>query len=77
MRHVMDVDRVSLVDYLSGDDAYKRLWMRDAQPFAALEAWRRPWEGRLRLQWRALREVWQRRAATHGREAAPSERRAA
>jgi len=27
MEHAMDVDRVSEVDYLSGDDAYKRDWM--------------------------------------------------
>lgn len=27
MRHAMDVDRVAEVDYLSGDDAYKRDWM--------------------------------------------------
>ncbi|MBS0508539.1 MAG: GNAT family N-acetyltransferase [Proteobacteria bacterium] len=27
MQHVMDEDRVSEVDYLSGDDAYKRDWM--------------------------------------------------
>ena len=29
MRHVMDVDRVAEVDYLSGDDAYKRDWMAE------------------------------------------------
>jgi hypothetical protein len=27
MHHVLDVDRVQEVDYLSGDDAYKRDWM--------------------------------------------------
>lgn len=27
MRHVVDVDRASVVDYLTGDDAYKRDWM--------------------------------------------------
>jgi CelD/BcsL family acetyltransferase involved in cellulose biosynthesis len=27
MRHVMDVDRVHTVDYLTGDDGYKRDWM--------------------------------------------------
>ena len=27
MRHVIDIDRVSEVDYLTGDDAYKRDWM--------------------------------------------------
>ena len=27
MRHVIDVDKVTIVDYLSGDDNYKRDWM--------------------------------------------------
>ncbi len=27
MRHVIDVDRVQEIDYLSGDDAYKNQWM--------------------------------------------------
>jgi hypothetical protein len=27
MTHVMDVDRVEVVDYLTGDDAYKKDWM--------------------------------------------------
>ncbi len=27
MRHVIDVDKVACVDYLSGDDTYKREWM--------------------------------------------------
>ena len=27
MRHVIDIDQVSEVDYLTGDDAYKRDWM--------------------------------------------------
>ena len=27
MRHVIDVDKVTIVDYLSGDDHYKRDWM--------------------------------------------------
>ena len=29
MEHVIDVDRVSEVDYLSGDDEYKKDWMSD------------------------------------------------
>jgi hypothetical protein len=29
MRHVIDVDRVDTVDYLSGDDDYKRDWMSE------------------------------------------------
>jgi CelD/BcsL family acetyltransferase involved in cellulose biosynthesis len=27
MEHVIDIDRVNVIDYLSGDDAYKRDWM--------------------------------------------------
>ena len=27
MQHVLDVDKVDEVDYLSGDDAYKKDWM--------------------------------------------------
>ena len=27
LRHVIDIDRVGEVDYLTGDDAYKRDWM--------------------------------------------------
>jgi len=27
MRHALDVDRVKVVDYLTGDDAYKKDWM--------------------------------------------------
>jgi len=27
MQHVIDIDRVEVIDYLSGDDAYKRDWM--------------------------------------------------
>ena len=27
MEHVIEVDKVKVVDYLSGDDAYKRDWM--------------------------------------------------
>ena len=29
MEHVIDVDKVEVVDYLSGDDAYKKDWMSD------------------------------------------------
>jgi CelD/BcsL family acetyltransferase involved in cellulose biosynthesis len=32
MRHVIDVDRVREVDYLTGDDAYKRDWMSHSRP---------------------------------------------
>jgi len=36
MRHVFEVDRVEMVDYLSGDDAYKRLWMSEVRERRAL-----------------------------------------
>ena len=44
MQHVMDVDRVSEVDYLSGDDAYKRDWMAQRRERVGLLAFnpRRP-----------------------------------
>ena len=44
MRHVMDEDRVSEVDYLSGDDAYKRDWMAQRRERVGLVAFnpRRP-----------------------------------
>ena len=33
MRHVLDVDKVTQVDYLSGDDSYKRDWMSHRREF--------------------------------------------
>jgi CelD/BcsL family acetyltransferase involved in cellulose biosynthesis len=52
MAHVIDVDRVGEVDYLSGDDAYKRDWMelrRERVGLVAFDArhWR-GWLGALR-----------------------------
>lgn len=32
MRHVMDQDRVAEVDFGTGDDAYKRIWMERSRP---------------------------------------------
>jgi hypothetical protein len=40
MRHAFEVDRVQLVDYLSGDDGYKRLWMSQAHERRGLVAYR-------------------------------------
>jgi hypothetical protein len=40
MQQAFEVDRVQVVDYLSGDDAYKRLWMSQAQPYGGLIAYR-------------------------------------
>ena len=56
MRHVIDVDHVDEVDYLTGDDAYKRDWMShrrerwgivafDRRTAAGLWAWFRHWAG--------------------------------
>jgi hypothetical protein len=33
MQHVIDVDRVKVVDYLSGDDDYKKMWMSHRREF--------------------------------------------
>jgi CelD/BcsL family acetyltransferase involved in cellulose biosynthesis len=33
MQHVIDVDHVRIVDYLSGDDDYKRMWMSHRREF--------------------------------------------
>jgi hypothetical protein len=38
MRHVIDVDRVREVDYLTGDDDYKKDWMSDRRERAGLVA---------------------------------------
>lgn len=38
MRYVIDEDRVAVVDFLSGDDAYKRDWMSDVRERKRLRA---------------------------------------
>lgn len=46
MQHVMDVDRVGEVDYLSGDDAYKADWMALRRERVGLVAFdKRHWRG--------------------------------
>ena len=46
MAHVIDVDGVDEVDYLSGDDAYKRDWMEARRERVGLVAFdRRHWRG--------------------------------
>lgn len=66
MRHVMDVDRVREVDFLSGDDAYKADWMDCRRERIALLAFdRRHWRGWLaaaRHQLGKWRRAWRRRA---------------
>ena len=57
MQHVLDVDQVQEVDYLTGDDAYKRDWMShrrerwglvafDRRTAAGLMAWLKHWVGK-------------------------------
>lgn len=40
MRHIIDVDGVSKVDYLSGDEPYKQNWMSDRRERGGLRAFR-------------------------------------
>ncbi len=40
MEHTIDRDRVSLVDFGTGDDPYKRDWMEQVRPRYRLECWR-------------------------------------
>jgi hypothetical protein len=40
MQHAFEQDRVQLVDYLSGGDAYKRLWMSEVRQRTGLVAYR-------------------------------------
>lgn len=63
MRHVVEHDGVRRFDYLTGDDAYKRDWMRSARPLHAVTFANplRPY-GALFL----LRQFWQRRMGTVG-----------
>lgn len=60
MQHVIDTDRVSMVDFLSGDDAYKRDWMSQRRERVAVLACRKAsWRGlavgarRVLAGWRA------------------------
>jgi hypothetical protein len=41
LEHVIDKDRVEMVDFGTGDDPYKRDWMDDARPRYRLQCWRR------------------------------------
>jgi CelD/BcsL family acetyltransferase involved in cellulose biosynthesis len=40
MQHVFEVDGVTVVDYLSGDDGYKRLWMSQVRERRSLLAYK-------------------------------------
>ena len=50
MRHVIDVDHASVVDYLTGDDAYKRDWMSHRRERVGVRALRA-------ASWRARAEI--------------------
>jgi CelD/BcsL family acetyltransferase involved in cellulose biosynthesis len=43
--HVIDRDRVDLVDFGTGDDPYKRDWMEEQRPRYRLQAFRPGWPG--------------------------------
>jgi CelD/BcsL family acetyltransferase involved in cellulose biosynthesis len=50
MRYVLDQDRVHTVDYLTGDDAYKRDWMSHRRERVGVRGHRRAsWRGQLAL----------------------------
>ncbi|MEH3086133.1 MAG: GNAT family N-acetyltransferase [Xylophilus ampelinus] len=66
MREALDADRVAEVDYLTGDDAYKRDWMSHRRErrgivafhpgtLAGVRAAGRHWLGRGLRRWKALR----------------------
>ena len=58
MQHVIDVDSVATVDYLCGDDAYKRDWMSARRERIGLRAVRRrSWPGALSYALRAMRRI--------------------
>ena len=76
--HSLDVDRVVEIDYLTGDDAYKRSWMNQRRERVGIIACNpRTWHGLVRggYEWAgALRRQWRRDATqpAAGRLAAPS-----
>jgi CelD/BcsL family acetyltransferase involved in cellulose biosynthesis len=60
--HVIDRDRVALIDFGTGDDPYKREWMEDVRIRWRVQAWRksaiRHWPSLLRaLAARTLRPL--------------------
>jgi CelD/BcsL family acetyltransferase involved in cellulose biosynthesis len=67
MQHVLEVDRVDEVDYLIGDDAYKRQWVNQRRERVGLEAWNpatalglaRLARARAGWAWRQIRQVHQ------------------
>lgn len=54
MQHVIDVDRVTVVDYLTGDDDYKKEWMSHRRERWGVVAFN---PLRLRGAWQAIRNI--------------------
>lgn len=52
MRQVIDVDKVGLVDFLTGDDAYKKDWMSHHQARHRIRIYnKKTWRGRVLALW--------------------------
>jgi len=52
MKQVIDVDRVRLIDFLTGNDAYKRDWMSHKQERCRVRVFNRcTWRGRMLAFW--------------------------
>jgi len=47
MRHTIDEDKVEIIDYLTGDDAYKKDWMSERRQMIGLMAYKPSVKGRL------------------------------
>jgi len=47
MRHAIDVDQVEVIDYLTGDDPYKKDWMSERRQMTGIMAYRPSFKGRL------------------------------
>ena len=57
--HVIDTDRVTLVDFGTGDDPYKRHWMEEQRPRYRIDAYRPLWPG----NWPAIAKHYAQRLA--------------
>lgn len=56
MQHVIDTDKVKIIDYLTGDDAYKKDWMSERRQMVGLMAYSNTYKGKiLTLFYRAKR----------------------
>lgn len=67
MRHILDVDKAQEVDYLTGDDAYKRDWMSERRACFGLQLINRhTWRGRLLLARNSLARQIRRLQAARG-----------